>query len=865
MTDNALNIPEAAETAGERRRMGRRSVWGNLLSYVLKRVLLLGITVVTSVFLIVFIANLGGYVDRIVASRIEFSVGMRMMDGWLSELPLEERRAVAEQTIAAMKDAAGLNDPFLLRTVRWAGDGLTLNWGRARGSTTGALILDNMSRSLLVFGVATLLTFGTSVWLALSVSRRRGGWLERLFILLSPISAAPAWVYGVLLSALFIRVFGFSTGGTFDRWDYEWKLTHILIILRHLLLPFLAIFLAGLFQTVYLWRSYFQVYSDEDYVELAQAKGLSSNRINRNYIVRPALPALITQFGLLPVVLWQELIALEYFFNVQGLGRLFVGALNAFSTPLIVAIVTVFAYLAAITVFVLDICYMLVDPRVRLGNIGQEGTGSGAARGRPRSRSRAARRSEARPQLTLSLPRPSISGIVAALWRGARQVGQTIWALRAYPSAVFGLAFIVFLLGMSVYTAVAMPYEQAISRWRGDGNVWSRYPREALPAWINRFRRDELPLTMAFDSRDPDSGKLVEALGDDLTNITIPFTIEYSATGGFPQDIVIDLNATYQTRGPHVTLTWVWPDGSERELAGFQPTRSHHYYISRDERLQRRFSPSQPQEALFMDPDGGSDRPVPGTYQLRIEALLFEPDTDVDARVTVLGQVYGLAGTDARRRDLIIPLLWGTPVALAFGLIAAITTSVGSMLVAAVGAWYGRAVDRGLQFVTEVNLILPFFPVALMIFIMYSKNIVTILAVIIALTIFGSATKTYRAAFLQIRAEPYIEAARAYGASNWRIVVRYMLPRIMPVLIPQLIILVPAFVFLEATLAFLGVSDPVLPTWGKLVVAALGSGIHTGATHIVLLPLGILFLTGFAFAMIGLALARVFASRGNVA
>jgi len=162
------------------------------------------------------------------------------------------------------------------------------------------------------------------------------------------------------------------------------------------------------------------------------------------------------------------------------------------------------------------------------------------------------------------------------------------------------------------------------------------------------------------------------------------------------------------------------------------------------------------------------------------------------------------------------------------------------------------------QYLTEVNLILPFFPVSLMVFVMYSRSIITILAVTVALTLFGSAVKSYRAVFLQMRDAPYIEAARAYGASDWRIVLRYMVPRIMTLLIPRIIILVPGYVFLEATLAFLGVSDPVLPTWGKLIVAALSFGVHTGSTHLVLAPLGVLFLTGFAFAMVGLALERVF-------
>ncbi|MCB9005758.1 MAG: ABC transporter permease, partial [Ardenticatenaceae bacterium] len=78
---------------------------------------------------------------------------------------------------------------------------------------------------------------------------------------------------------------------------------------------------------------------------------------------------------------------------------------------------------------------------------------------------------------------------------------------------------------------------------------------------------------------------------------------------------------------------------------------------------------------------------------------------------------------------------------------------------------------------------------------------------------------------------------------------------------PKLIILVPSYVFLEATLAFLGITDPYLPTWGKLVVEALSYGVYTNATHLVVAPLGLLFLTGFAFAMLGMGLERIFEPR----
>ena len=864
----AVEIPQV-----QRSSMGR-----NMVLFALRRLSLLLVTVITAVYLTIIIANFGGYVDTIIASGIEERVGFMMMGDWNRDLSPDERMAAAEELIVNLKDAAGLNDPFLLRTGRWLGDALTLNWGppeRARAYGLGAtgldvrdIILQNLSRTLLVFGLSNVLLFGFAVWFALALSRRHGGRLDRLVILLSPISSAPAWVIGILVGILLLRVFGFSPGGVIDAWpgegDFQFQMSYVMVVLRNLLIPFIAVFLAGFFQSAYVWRSFFQVYRNEDYVDLAYAKGLSNGRIDRNYIIRPALPALLTSFALLLAVLWQDMIALETFFNVQGLGRLFVQALSAYDTPMIVAIVTTFAYLLAIIVFALDICYLLVDPRVRVGADQRQEGGATAKMNWRFWQWR--RRRVLLPQLE-SLPESEgverngrFRELVDGLVHFGREVGQIARSMWQYPSAIFGMVIILSLIGVSIYAVRTIPYQEAIALWRGDNEVWYRNPRDALPTWVNAFRLRDLPPTITLSTAAGDVPKEEVQLNEELTDVTIPFTFEYDY-GDFPQEIILDIKSQFIEKGSHLTVTWIWPDGSERELTSFQPKLSDTYFVSRDDRLQRRLRSDFPQEALFLGPEGEATEPQPGTYTMLVQALHFEPEADIDVTFTLVGQVYGLAGTDTQRRDLMIALLWGTPIALGFGLIAAFATSVGGMLIAALGAWFGGAVDRVVQFLTEVNLILPFFPVALMVFVLYSRSIVTILAVTVALTLFGSAVKTYRAAFLQIRSEPYIQAAQVYGASNWRIVVHYMVPRIVTVLVPKLIILVPSYVFLEATLAFLGITDPHLPTWGKLVVAALSYGVHTNSSHLVIFPLALLFLTGFAFAMVGMALERIFEPR----
>lgn len=853
----------------------------NIAAYLVRRTAVLALTVTAAVYLTILIANLGGYVDRVVAANIDFAVALRVRDGWLRGLPLEERDRIVEETAAALRDAAGLNDPFLWRTFRWLTDGLTLNWGetsRASSYSVGrtvrdvrGIVLENLSRTLLIFGLANLLLFGVTVSLALVLTRFYGGRLDWLFSLFAPLSAAPAWVYGVVLNILLFRLFRFSIGGTLDAWPDQFSFTYAGVVLRHLLPVVAAIFLNGLFQGVYVWRSFFFVFANEDYVEMARLKGLKPGLVERRYILRPALPGLITSFALLLMALWQEVIALEYFFNVSGIGRVFLSALRFYDTPMIVALVVTFAYLLAVTVLALDLVYAFVDPRIQVGARQQEGGEGRVARfGRRRLwRRRQPAASPPRPAAVMTpvtAPPPIAAAVAPAGPRPPRNAALRAWLrrwtqeLRRYPSAVVGLALIALLVAASIYTPLALPYDTAVARWRGDGAAWARNPRDAQPAWTNLFRREKLPQTLVLSSDDPAVARETAVLPNGSVDLTFEFPIDYRYAA-FPQDLIVDFQAAFVEKSPHIELRWSTPDGRDVRIDSLTVKRSDSYIVSQDRQLKRRLRDDFPQQALFMEPGDPARWVLPGLYTLRVTALLFEPDSALEVTVHMLGQVHGLAGTDALRRDLTIPLLWGAPIALLFGLAAATATSVFGMALAAVSAWLGGWVDRLVQALTEVNLIVPFFPVSLMIYTLYSKSIWMILAVTVALSVFSSQIKTYRAVFLQVKQLPYVEAARAYGVGHGRMVVRYLMPRIVGVLIPRLVILAPGYIFLEATLAFLGVSDPVFPTWGKLTAEALSTGVNQGSWHTVGLSLGVLFLTGFAFAMLGMALERIYEPR----
>ncbi len=430
-----------------------------------------------------------------------------------------------------------------------------------------------------------------------------------------------------------------------------------------------------------------------------------------------------------------------------------------------------------------------------------------------------------------------------------------------YPSAIVGMVIILLLILFAVYAVVSIPYNEAIRLWRGGENVWGDYPRNAAPAWTNLFARVKQPETVILNTDDETVKKEIQQVGNN-TEVIIHFTLDYQYDA-YPQEMIIFFESKYAQKQPHVSMRWITPDGRELRMTQMSLRRSDQYRFDLDDRLRRRLPENMTViQGLFSQPDVVPPTTLKGTYEVRISALLFEPDSEVDARLVIYGQVHGLAGTDHVRRDLMVAMLWGAPIALAFGLLAAFGTNVLSMIIAAVGAWFGGVVDDIIQRITEVNLVLPLLPILIMIGTLYSRTIWIILGAVIALSIFSSSVKTYRAIFIQIKEAPYIEAARSYGASSVRIIFSYLIPRIIPVLIPGLVIGVPTYVFLEASLAVLGLGDPVLPTWGKLINDAQSQGaLFNGHYYWVLQPAVLLMVTGLGFSMVGFALDRIFNPR----
>lgn len=910
-----LRKPKRSEKPGLFKRISQNAFYRGFL-YLFKKGLLVLFTIFVGVFITISIMNrtvvIGwgtspAQLDETIEAQISRTINLHVHNHpSINNLPEHERDIAIEALYDELAEEFGLSLPKYQRHLLWAYKAMRMEWGKIwvgevnlyflRGARTASfnlnqeILLKYLPNTLLLAGSAFLLVFLFGLPLALLLTRHTGKWFDRLISFIAPLSSIPSWVFGIILIAIFaFELNVLPAGKMLDKLPPDNQWGYIPIVLRHMILPVASIVLSIFFQLIYSWRTYFVTFSSEDYVELGTAMGLPFHRFQKNYILKPSLSYVITSFSLMLVGFWQMTMALEVVFDWPGLGWLYVvEALpnlrgeSAYPGDLLVSIslVVIFAYFMGFIVLSLDLVYLIVDPRIRLGQKDNNIRVKRLQRQwhkfikrifsfkklRKTNRIRISP-SNYKPSLKNKITHPKVSS-KSFIWKRTKLALQEIIH---YPSAIIGTIVILILVLGSLYAVIFLPYEKIGDQWRYESFTGEpRIPRLAKPNWINIFRSKDYLSVMSLNSQAGEANREVTEIKDDLTQINLTFTFNYDYAD-FPSEVLLYLHGKYDQKRPFTSLVWITPDGREIKLENTSFDNTTLYTI--DENIRKTslladhpnwgnwFDSSKSAIVptpyfLFANPGSDQAKILPGQYQLNLEGFVFEPEGDIDAELILLGQVYGAAGTDIYRRDLLVPLLWGMPFALLLGLFGALSTTIISMVFAATGVWFGGWVDNLVQRLIDINLVLPVLAIAIMAYAFLGVKIWVILIVYVFLNAFGSPTKNFRAAFLQIKESPYIEAATVYGASNFRIIFRYMVPHLIPVLLPQLVILIPSFVFLEATLGFFNVNMPY-PTWGTVIYqAAMKSGAFYSRFWL-LQPIFLLLLTGFGFTMAGFALERI--------
>lgn len=375
---NAEVDVESIEASARKARM--QSI-RQLVRYTVLKLVALVVTVAIGVYITILVANMGGAVDKMRLATIREGVALAATaNPEFKNMSSAQRIDYINTRVELESKRFGLDRPFAIRSFEFLRDGMTLNLGYSQQlmSDSGSrlvrnILLERLPSTLILFGTANFILFFLALFAGLSLSRRYGSFADKAVLTLAPTSAAPAWFYGlflILIFAAWLKVLPF--GGMVDAPPPDNALDYALSMGKHMILPIMAWLVSAIFLTAYNWRTFFLIYSSEDYVEMAKAKGLSDSMIERRYVLRPTLPNIITSFALMLIGLWTGAIIFETVFNWPGIGELYFRAIGVFDTPVIVANTVLYAYLLALTVFLLDFVYALVDPRVRVGGGGRK-------------------------------------------------------------------------------------------------------------------------------------------------------------------------------------------------------------------------------------------------------------------------------------------------------------------------------------------------------------------------------------------------------------------------------------------------------------------------------------------------------------
>lgn len=225
-------------------------------------------------------------------------------------------------------------------------------------------------------------------------------------------------------------------------------------------------------------------------------------------------------------------------------------------------------------------------------------------------------------------------------------------------------------------------------------------------------------------------------------------------------------------------------------------------------------------------------------------------------------------GTDDLGRDILPRVLYGGRVSLLVGFAAGLASTLLGGLLGAKMAYFGGPMDTLVSRFTDTMLSIPQLPLLLILTGLLAsrevplavalsnalggaKSIVVIIVVITALSWMG-AFRLLRGEVLSLRERPFVEAARAIGASHWRIIFRHVLPNAAHVMIVQATLMVGEAILIKSGLSFLGLGiQPPAVSWGNMLSRAQEFLYYLNGIYIALFPGAFIFLTVLCFNFVG--------------
>jgi len=214
-------------------------------------------------------------------------------------------------------------------------------------------------------------------------------------------------------------------------------------------------------------------------------------------------------------------------------------------------------------------------------------------------------------------------------------------------------------------------------------------------------------------------------------------------------------------------------------------------------------------------------------------------------------------GTDEVGRDLLTLIMYGGRISLLIGLLAALISGGIGALVGLISGFYGGWKDDVLMRGTDIMMVIPGLPLMVVLAATLGTSFWNIIFVI-SITGWTGTARIVRAQVLSLKERPFIESVRAIGASDSRIIGLHLLPNIFPLIVAEMVIRIGIAILSEASLAFLGLGDPLNISWGMTLNWAFSCGALSGNYWWYIIPPGIcITLVVLGFTFVGYALDQI--------
>jgi len=273
-------------------------------------------------------------------------------------------RRVSPEAIATVREQYHLDDPFLLQYGRWLLAALHGDLGVSIRSGAGvwSMLVDRGGLTMALTMIAFVLAVGIGVPLGVLAARRRNTAVDRGVVGVALVGvSAPSFAVGLLLLYAFAVMLGwFPIYGVGDG---------LLDRLWHLALPSVALAIGLGALVIKMTRTAVLAELEQDYVTFARARGLSGRAVSHLYLTNAAIP-IVTSAGLMLAFLFGGTILVEVTFALPGIGSLLSESITFKDVPVVQAVTLLVALVIAGTSLLVDLAYLVLDPRVRRTGVG---------------------------------------------------------------------------------------------------------------------------------------------------------------------------------------------------------------------------------------------------------------------------------------------------------------------------------------------------------------------------------------------------------------------------------------------------------------------------------------------------------------